>query len=256
MFKSIAAVLLLVFAGGYFVGAFGPQAYSRTVSRPPAQVMAALEDLDLTAQPGAPGSTAQAAGGVKPLFRLQRDGNRMTWWVMSGDKVATAMTATFEPADDGRATLIRTSVERGDAPDDFVSPAFRSKGLTMALFAMALEGEVNKLVQPAAASAEDCQKLLDGFTDHNLAAIGERPEGFRQGMAEGAKNIMRLHAMEAEMRRNGCDTNQDGDFQPVQQQMAPADPVLAGGGVGTMSDNDPVRAPGPGQPMLDPTPSR
>ncbi len=32
-----------MFAGGYFAGAFGPQAYSRTVSRPPAEVMAALE---------------------------------------------------------------------------------------------------------------------------------------------------------------------------------------------------------------------
>jgi hypothetical protein len=254
MFKGIAAVLLLVFAGGYFAGAFGPQAYSRTVSRPPAQVMAALEDLDLTAQPGAPGSTAEAAGGTKPLFRMARTGNQMTWWVMSGDKVATAMTATFEPVDEGRATLIRTAVERGDAPDDFVSPAFRSKGLTMALFAMAVEGEVNKLVQPASASAEDCQKLLDGFAERNMAAIDRHPQGFKQGMAEGAKNIMRLHAMEAELRRNGCDTNQDGDFKPVEQQMVATEP---GPGVieGTLSDDD-AAAPKPGEPMFDPTPSR
>lgn len=248
MFKSIGVILLLVFAGGWLVGAFGPQAYSRTVSRPPAQVMAALERLDITAQPGAPGSTAAAAGGVKPLFRLSRDGARMTWWVMSGDKVATAMTAIVEPADGGRSSLIRTEVRRGDAPDDFVSPAFRSKGLTMALFATAIEGQMNRLVQPAAASAENCQQLLDGFTDGNLAAINRNPQGFRQGMAEGAKSIMRVQAMEAELRRNGCDTNgNDGPFRPVEERMADEDTSSQGGF---------VDAPKPGEPMLVPTPSR
>ena len=256
MFKGLVALLVLVFAGGWLVGAFGTQAYSRTVSRPPAQVMAALERLDLTAEPGAPGSTAAAAGGVKPLFRLARQGDRMTWYVMSGDKVATTMTATFEPVDEGRATLIRTFVERGDAPDDFVSPAFRSKGLTMALFGMAIEGQVNRLVQPAAASPEDCQKLLDGFTDAGIARFeagaAQRPEGFRQGMAEGAKNIMRLHAMEAELRRNGCDTDgNSGAFRPVESQMTATD---TGDGAPAMTDGNTTGA--LGQPMMDPTPSR
>lgn len=254
MFKGLAALLAVVFAGGYFAGAFGPGAYSRTVSRPPAQVMAALEDLDITAQPGAPGSTAAAAGGTKPLFRVSRTANQMTWWVMSGDKVATAMTATFEPVDGGKGTLIRTAVERGDAPDDFVSPAFRSEGLTMALFAMALEGEVNKLVQPAPRSPEECQKLIDGFTDANFAARGPEPEGFRQGMGEGAKTIMRLHAMEAELRRNGCDTSgNSGEFRAPEQLMGPPEPSPGG----IMSDGDAAPAePAPGQPMLVPAPSR
>lgn len=129
MFKGLVALLVLVFAGGWLAGAFGTQTCSRTVSRPPAQVMAAMEHLDLTAQPGAPGSTAAAAGGAKPLFRLSRAADRMTWFVMSGDKVATAMTATFEPVYEGRSTLIRTFVERGDTPDDFVSrPPFDRRG--------------------------------------------------------------------------------------------------------------------------------
>lgn len=78
MFKSVAVLAALIFAAGYFLGAFGPQPYARTVSRPPAQVMAALEQLDLAAQPGAPGSTAEAAGGVKPLFRLEKGTDKLT----------------------------------------------------------------------------------------------------------------------------------------------------------------------------------
>lgn len=247
MFKGVALMAVLLFAGGYFLGAFGPQAYSRTVSRPPAAVMAALEDLDLTAQPGAPGSTAEAAGGIKPLFRLVKGADRMTWYVMSGDKVATAMTALFEPVDGGKATRIRTNVERGNAPDDFVSPAFRSKGLTMA--------QVNKLVAPAAASAETCQKLLDGFRDSNIAALPQAgPVDFREGMANGAKTIIRLNAMEAELRRNGCNTNgNDGPFRSVEQHMAPAE-----SGNGMAADDLPagMATTRPDAPMLDPKPSR
>ena len=257
MFKGIAVVLLLVFAGGYFAGAFGPSAYSRTVSRPPAEVMAALEHLDITAQPGAPGSTAAAAGGIKPLFRLAKGTDRMSWYVMSGDKVATTMTASFEAVDGGKATRIRTSVERGDAPDDFVSPAFRSKGLTMALFGMAIEGRVNKLVAPTAASAEECDKLLAGFASGNEAALGTgRSPNLSQAMGDTARTVMRLNAMEAELRRNGCRTDgNDGPFRSVEQQMAPADPADH-----PMSDAADHRRAGTytaaDRPMLDPTPAR
>ena len=119
----------------------------------------------------------------------------------------------------------------------------------MALFEMAIEGSVNRLVQPAAGSAENCQKLIDGFTDANLAAGQPRPDGFRQGMADGAKNIMRVQAMKAELRRNGCDTSgNDGAFRPVEAQMAAGDtsPVTVdGNATGAI-----------GQPMFDPTPSR
>lgn len=251
MFKSLAALAALLFAGGYFAGVFGPQAYTRTVGRPPAQVMASLEDMDLTRQPGTPGSTAEAAGGVKPLFRLSRAADRMTWYVMSGDKVATAMTATFEPTDGGRGTLIRTFVERGDAPDDLVSPAFRSKAVTMGLFGMAIEGEVNKLTAPSAASPEDCQKLIDAATDASIAAgPPARPNGFAQGMAEGAKNIMRVNAMAADLRAHGCNTNDDGSFRPVEQHMTAAEeePKTAA--------SPPSLTPAPVQPVLDPRPSR
>jgi len=254
MFKGLGILALLLFAGGYFTGAFGPQSYSRTVARPQAQVMSALEQLDLTAQPGAPGSTAEAAGGIKPLFRLAKTADQMTWYVMSGDKVATTMTASFEPIDGGKATRISTRVQRGDAPDDFVSPAFRSKGLTTALFAIAIEGEVNKLVAPPAASRESCDKLMDNFRDSNLTAGIDRPAGLSQGVAAGAKTIMRLNAMEAEMRRNGCDTNNNGAFPPMRQQMAAQDAGSNSGGAASMSGAASTYT--PGKPMLDPKPSR
>lgn len=92
MFRSMGNVSAMLFAGGYCAGAFGLQGYSRTVSRPPAEM-----------------------------------------YVMNGDKVATGMTAQFVPVNGGKAARISTSVDRGHAPDDFVSPAFRSRGLTLAL---------------------------------------------------------------------------------------------------------------------------
>lgn len=257
MLKGAVVFAFLFAAIGYVFGAFGTGGYSRTVSRPPAEVMAALERLDITAQPGAPGSTAAAAGGVKPLFRLAKGPDRMTWYVMSGDKVATAMTASFDPVDGGRGTRIRTAVERGDAPDDVVSPAFRSKGLTMALFGMAIEGQVNKLVAPPAASAETCQKLIDAMTDDNRLALGNgQPGNLTQGFANGAHTLMRLNAMEAELRRNGCDTNNDGSFHAVRSEMGPADPPGEPESRPEWSSRATGSYTAADRPMLDPRPSR
>ncbi len=237
MFKGVAVLALVIFAAGYFLGAFGPQPYARTVSRPPAQVMAALEQLDLAAQPGAPGSTTEAAGGVKLLFRLEKAKDTLTWYVMSGDKVATTMTASLEPIEDGKATRIRTSVKRGDASDDFVSPAFRSEGLTTALFSLAVEDAVNKLVAPPAATAETCQRIMSG-----TGTSGE-PSKPKEGMAA----IIALNGMEAELRRNGCATNgNDGAFRSVEQRMDTVE---------TPADHTPgTPTYEPGKPMLDPTP--
>lgn len=222
MLKWTLAVGAIILGGVYLLGALGPQAYTRDVGRPEGEVMAALTDLDITAQPGAPGSTTQSAGGVKPTFRLERAADHMTWYVMSGDKVATAMTAHFEPIDSGRQTRVTTSVERGDAPDDFVSPAFRSKGLTMALFGMALEGELNKLVQPGSYDQATCEKIMAEFQQANEAMPVDRSD-LSQAMGGTAKAILRMHAVEAELRRNGCPLgNADKDFKPVQSTMGRA----------------------------------
>lgn len=266
MLKEFAVLGTLIALGGYAAGVFGPSSYSRTVSRSPAEVRAALEKLDVTAQPGAPGSTAAAAGGIKPLFRLAEQGDRMTWYVMSGDKVATAMTAELKPADGGKATLITTNVQRGDAPDDFVSPAFRSRGVTMALFGAAIESRVNLLTTPQTVDADTCRKLFDRFAAENMAA---QPVGRRSTFGDGVRQIMRINAMEPELRRHGCNTNADGTFRTPEQRYADGDKnaYAAAGlpdpGTSGADGSDPSRtmdaprhAPRPDEPMIDPRPTR
>ena len=146
-------------------------------------MVAALEDLDITAQPGNPGTDPNASGGVKPEIRLEKAADHMTWWVMSGNQVAVTMTTSFEPLDGGKQTRVTTSVARGDAPDERVSPAFRSPGATSAFFAMAVDGELNKLTAPRAASAETCNALMERFRDENLAntELQRRARRFRAG---------------------------------------------------------------------------
>lgn len=219
--KGLLAIVALLGIAGYFSGIFDA-GYSRDVGRPQAQVMAALADLDITAQPGAPGSTAEAAGGIKPLFRVEKTADHMTWYVMSGKQVAMKMTATFEPLDNGSKTRVRASVERGDAPDDFVSPAFRSKSITMGLFSMALEGELNKLASTTARyDPAKCQALMRQFEQGNLASgMTDRPDNLSQAMGQTSKAMMRIAAMEAELRRNGCPTDKSpSGFDPYQPQM-------------------------------------
>lgn len=250
MLKSIVVLAGLVFAGGYFAGAFGDGGYSRNVSRPQAEVMAALESLDVTAQPGAPGSTATAAGGVQPLFRLEKAADRMTWYVMSGDKVATSMTALLAPIDGGKGTRVTTSVQRGDAPDDVVSPAFRSEGLTMGLFGMALEGELNALTAPVADLAK-CQKIMNGMMAGNMAAgIGERPNNLTQAVGNTAKTVMQIAATGAQLRQAGCPEAKGGEFESVSDVMRSGS---EGDGTPRSRNRDRDRNVSfePGKPMID-----
>lgn len=178
--------------------------------------MQALADLHIRDQPGAPGTDPKQAGGIRPLFRTELGEDRISFLVLSGDRVATRMTAILQPLDDGRRTRVTAQVERGDAPDDFVSPAFRSTGITMGLFTMALESELNELVAPQKASAETCQALMDRFERSNEAAgSSANPEGLGQAVGQTAKAVIRLHAMEAELRRSGCSTENGGQFRQV-----------------------------------------
>jgi len=230
--KAFVLAAPLALGGLWASGAMGSSVYSRDVNRSPAQVMEALSDLDITDQPGSPGTDPSASGGVAPLFRTERTDNSITFYVMSGDKVATRMTAFLEPLDGGKSTRVTAMVERGDAPDDFVSPAFRSEGLTMGLFSVSLEDELNELVAPPRRTAAECQQIQERLLMANAGDLGER------SMAAGTRTIMRVHAVEGELRRQGCDTSFRGDdFAPVSNAMGSPPPE----GVTIQ----------PGQPMVD-----
>jgi hypothetical protein len=229
MFIKAFGIVLPVAVGGLYVsGALSGSAYSREVERPPASVMAALEDLDITRQPGAPGTDPSASGGVMPLIRIERGPDRLTWVVMSGDRVATRMTAIVEPTDGGRHSHVTAQVERGDAPDDFVSPAFRSKGITMGLFGMAVEGELNKLVSPPVDPSK-CREAVARMEQNGIIAPQDRPANLTQAMGNTAKTIVALNAQEAELRRNGCDTSGTGKFETPVSAMGEAPPPPAAG---------------------------
>lgn len=246
--KAGGAAALLI--GGLYAGGVLGGGYAREVGRPQGEVMRALEDLDITAQPGAPGTDPARSGGVKPLFRLERTADSMTWIVMSGNQVATRMIADFK-AIDSTHTKVTAHVERGDAPDDFVSPAFRSKGVTLGLFSMALEGELNELTGPATDVA-GCERLMEGLQDRMTDAAvaryeaGERqPASLSAAMGDTARTVMTLHAVEGERRRLGCKDADPNSFTAPTQLMRAADdaPAQTRDGVSFV----------PGKPMIDPS---
>jgi hypothetical protein len=219
--KSLGLLAPLALGGAWLSGALGGSAYSRVVDRSPAQVMEAIADLDVRKQPGSPGTDPSRSGGVPPLFRTERGPDEISFVVLSGDKVATRMTAHLEPLEGGKRTRVTASVARGDAPDDFVSPAFRSTGLTLALFSMALEGELNELVGPPRRSAAQCRELTEKLLTANAPSMAGDPQSLSQGVGNVAQMAIALHAAEAELRRQGCDTSggADGTFSHVSNQM-------------------------------------
>ncbi len=243
--KAFGLLAPLALGGLYFGGVLGGGAYSRVVDRPPAQVMAALGDLDVREQPGAPGTDAGRSGGVRPVFRTERGENSISFLVMSGDRVATRMTAILEPLDDGRRTRVTAKVERGDAPDDFVSPAFRSEGMTLGLFSLALEGELDELVAPPRRSRAECIELEEQMLIANApAGLTDRPDNLRQAVGGTARTIVMLGGIQAELRRLGCPSGgPDGGFQPISNRMGSAPPAAAAGTPETSFE--------PGRPMVD-----
>lgn len=181
---STAAVAL------YFGGAF--DTYPRVVAGSPAAVMSSLADLDIRELPGNPGGTAEAAGGVRPRFQLDRSPGQLEWTVYSGSEVATRMIAKFEPVKDGRQTRIVATVERGDAPDEQISPAFRSRSMTLALFETAINAEIDEMTTPG--WGEHC----DALRDELMPMDGT-------GVPQGALNQIRhLNEANAQLKAAGC----------------------------------------------------
>jgi hypothetical protein len=235
---SLKGFLLLaaVAAGGwYFVG--GSRGFSRDVDRPPAAVAAAIADLDIRRQPGTPGTDPAASGGVAPVFRHERTADGMVFTVYSGDKVATRMIAHLEPLDGGRRTRVWAEVERGDAPDEQVSPAFRSTGITLGLFSSALGDELDDLVSPPRHSAAECQEMERELLEANAPA-DQNP----------LRAIAAVRGVGEELRRRGCDTRAHADqpFAAVSNRMGSAPPPRARGAPPTEGVSFE-----PGRPMVD-----
>ncbi|MES2443612.1 MAG: hypothetical protein V4574_12345 [Pseudomonadota bacterium] len=222
MFRTLAVAVPVLLGGYYLFGSAG--SYSRLVDRPPAEVAAALDDLDIGEQPGSPGSDPSRSGGVKAIVSHARTADGVTWTVMSGDKVAITMTATLTPVDGGKRTRVTARVARGNAPDDFVPPAFRSTGIAKGLFGMALEAELDELTAPPAGDPRVCEALFERFQAANLASPDlQQRDGLKDAIGDTAAIGVRLAAFQAEARRLGCDRKPAGEgFAPVTSAMGPA----------------------------------
>jgi hypothetical protein len=216
--KGFLLLVPIVAGGWYFAGGSG--GLSREVDRPPAAVAAAIADLDIRRQPGSPGTDPAASGGVAPVFRHEQTAEGMVFTVYSGDKVATRMIAHLEPIDGGRHTRVWAEVERGDAPDEQVSPAFRSTGITLGLFSAALGDELDNLTSPPRHSAAQCQEMERELLDAN-APSDRNP----------LRAIAAVRAVAEELRRRGCDTSAHANepFAGVSNRMGNAPPPSAMG---------------------------
>ncbi len=204
MLKSLVILAPVLGAAAWFGGVFD-SSYDRVVDRPPAEVISALSDFQMASMEGQPGSDPSLSGGVQSLFRTERTGTGWAYVIRSGNDVATTMFVDVKDLGDGRSKVV-ARVERGNAPDDFTAPAFRSESTTMMLFSMALEDELNRLTLPALANPAVCEQILERFAQDNRQNGFRRPETLSEGMGQTARAGIALSAVEAELRRNGCDT--------------------------------------------------
>jgi hypothetical protein len=242
--KSLLGFGGVAVIGAYFAGAFSGS-YSRVVGASPAEVRSALLDLDIREAPGEPASDPLRSGGVAPIFLLTQQGDDMVWTVMSRNDVAVRLIAHLEPVDGGKRTKVTASVERGNAPDDFVAPAFRSAGITLGLFGIVLDSELDELVAPPAADPATCQQIMDDFAASNFAdADLQTRDSLSDAFGDTAKTAMKLGQLESRLKSAGCPTNSaGGDFRPVSNEMKMSD----GGGSAPQGD---VQFE-PGKPMID-----
>ena len=234
-----AAVLL---GGLYVTGALGAGGWSRDVERSPAEVMHALEDLDIRDQPGLPVIDASRSSGGASILKVERTGNSMRWVMMNGNKVTLTMIADLEPIDGGKRTHVTAHVERGDAPDDVVSPAFRSRDSALGLFSTALEGQLNDLTRPTygglTRDPDACARLFRQFQEENLAETTHAGSA----TAKSAATTTRYRAYDARQRQLGCGRPDNGN------NIAPSE-MAANDGPGSIAspESSTARAGAPGR---------
>ncbi len=226
MLKGLLVASPVVGTALYFTGTFDAgSAYPRTVDGSPAEIMRELADLDVREQPGAPGSTSEirrrgdpalppsAGRGAARLDRDERHRGRH-----DDDRDVRAGRRR-------RAHRIMASVVRGDAPEAYTSPAFRSEGLTQALFEAALDTELNELA--AAGWGPECDAIRDelmlsaSVEGMDVAAAESVPER----MVAVGKAAGRLAEVRRQLIARGCNPDApnpaagaDG-FVPVRSSM-------------------------------------
>jgi hypothetical protein len=232
-FKAFGFATPVLLGGLYVTGALGEGGWSRDVARPQAEVMHALENLDIRDQPGAPATEVSRSDGTPSVLKVEQTGTSMRWVMMNGNKVTLTMIADFEPIDGGKRTHVTAHVERGDAPDDLVAPAFRSKDIALGLFSAAIEGQLNDLTKPAygdlARDPDACARLFRQFQEENLAASAKgRSDGSGSAIARGVATTVRLRAYDARQRQLGCGRPNGGS------DIAPSE-IAANDGPGTIA---------------------
>ena len=237
MLRELCGVSVIGVLGWMMVG--GVSGYSRVVDKSPTDVAAAIADLDIRHAPGSPGTDAMASGGELPTFSVESAPDHVTYIVMAHGQVATRMTAWLEPIDGGKRTRVTASVDRGSAPDDYVSPAFRSTGITMGLFTAMLEDQLDSLVFKIGPWGPHCDAVMARFENGEMQPP---PQTITQGIAQTARLTMSLGQLDKELKAAGCPPNANGDaprdrdgFTPVRSQLSdspspsepPFDPRIA-----------------------------
>lgn len=250
MLRTGLLVTMLGF-GAWATGVIGG-GYSRTVDSPPSAVAAGLADLDIRDQPGSPGTDPSRSGGLLPTFTVETTPDSVTWLVMAGDKVATRMIAHLEPVEGGKRTKVTAEVVRGDAPDDHVSPAFRSTGITMGLFAAALEDELDELVFKIGAWGPHCDAIMAKFEQRNMANTDQHnPQSLGQAFAGTSKAVMSIAAMDKELKMAGCPQNANGGSAGPDGFASVSNEMGEGGGSRSSAPRGAEPSFEPGKPMID-----
>ena len=241
--KAFVTIGAVVGIGAYAMGSFSGS-NTRVVAASPDAVRSALMDLDIREAPGEPATDPSRSGGVEPTFLLSQQGDDMVWTVMSRNDVAVRLIAHLEPVDGGKQTKVTASVERGNAPDDFVAPAFRDRKVTLALFDAVLNSELDELVAPPRADDATCQKIMDEFEAGNMAdGDMQRQDNISDAFGDTAKMAMKLGALESKLKAAGCPVNGGGKFRDIKSEMTDS-------GSSGSSSNGEVRFE-PGKPMID-----
>ena len=242
MMKLIAGAGALAAAYALFAQDSG---YSRTVAAPPPAVATALGDLDFADAPGAPGTDPARSGGVPSSFALTREGNDLAWTVRNGDEVAVRLIAHLEPVGSDK-TKVTLDYQRGNAPDDHVAPAFRSRGISLGLFAMVIEEELDRLTMPPKQWTAACDAIIERFRGEFGQYEGvSPPASLTEAFGLTAKTAMRLSALDKELKAKGCPTETNRDFAPISNEMGNASPEAVA---------DPRVSYAPGKPMIDARP--